>query len=292
VELEIKMSALPEEPLQERSVLLLAEALLGLQGAPQQLLLEAHYHDDSEGLLRTAGWALRARREGAELVATAKGPEQDRHGVAARPEINAVIEQLPGPGEPLPGSLVAALLEAGLSIDYWPGVQWVTEIKRTFVDVGLPGGGTAELAIDHGRVYSGKRSHPVCELELELRSGQAAELSNAARKLSEQLLVRPGGRSKAARGLQLLGRLQRPTAAANSDLPTAWRHLCELEEWLREGHLDLSSDYLAAAHSLLDALHIAAPQHLDGSERPLREAIDSAEHARLLWRIFSAVHEP
>jgi len=291
VELEIKVSALPQEELQPKTILPLAETLLGLLSEPQQLLLEAHYHDDAEGLLRSHSWALRARREGTSLVATAKGPEQIREGVPARPEINEVIDTLPSPGEPLPRALSAALGEAGLDINCWPGAQWVTEVRRTCVDLRLPEGGSAELAIDHGRVHSGERSHPIRELELELRTGRPRELLSAARQLSEHLLVRPGGRTKAARGLQLLGRLEPPMDPGSGDLQAVWRYFSELEEWLREGHQEFSANYLEVAHKLLRELGIEAPRHLSGESTLLQQAVDSAEHARLLWRIFSAIHE-
>jgi inorganic triphosphatase YgiF len=290
VELELKLSALPQEDLQPRVVLDLAETLLGLLGEAQQLHLQAHYHDDEEGLLRSSGWALRARREGTSLVATAKGPEQHLDGVPARPEINEAIDTLPAPGAPLPQALAAALGEAGLPIRHWPGARWITDIQRTFVDLRLAQGGRAELAIDHGCVYSKSLRHPIRELELELRSGLPEELRDAARQLSEHLQVRPGGRTKAARGLQLLGKLQQPQNPGDGDLPGCWRHMSELEEWLREGHHELEGSYLEAARALLQQLGIEEPRHLSGDARGLRRAIDSSEHARLLWRIFCAVH--
>jgi len=291
VELELKLCALPQEELQPRVVLELAEGLLGLLGEAQQLQLQAHYHDDEGGLLRRRGWALRARREGASLVATAKGPEQHINGVPARPEINEAIDVLPAPGAPLPQALAAALGEAGLPIRHWPGARWITDVGRTYVDLRLPQGGRAELAIDHGRVYSNSFSHPIRELELELRTGVPEELLEAARQLSEHLLVRPGGRTKAARGLQMLGKLQQPDKPDDGSLPAYWRHLSELEEWLRDGHQELRRRYLEAARGLLQQLRIEEPRHLSGDAAGLRQALDSSEHARLLWRIFCAVHQ-
>ena len=291
VEVEIKVSALPGEELRDDLVLALADTRLGLLGTPQSLVLEAHYHDDNEGLLRGLGWALRARQEGDVLIATAKGPAQDQDGVPARPEVNVVIKSLPLADEALPAALATTLQRAGLSLDYWPGAQWVTRVQRTFVDLRLPGGGRAELAIDHGRVHSDTKSHPIVEFELELREGEAHELLKGAAILSEGLAVRPGGRSKAARGLQLLGRLRPPEFRKEASLLGLWEQTCELEEWLREGAWQLRDDYVSVATSLLKELNIGKPNYLGGEVSQLQSSLDSTAHAKLLWRIFSRVHQ-
>ena len=291
VELELKVSALPGEELREETLLSLADKRLGLLGEAQRLVLEAHYHDDRQGLLRSLGWALRARREGDVLVATAKGPAQDRDGVPARPEINVLIESLPEEGAALPEALGDALREAGLIINQWPGPQWVTRVKRTFVEVRLPAGGRAELALDRGHVHCGERSHPIVEFELELCQGEASELLRAAVILSESLAVRPGGRSKAARGLQLLGRLRPPERGLKHSLKGLWGESCELEEWLREGHQEQQAHYIETARELLRRVAMDAPPYLDCEFQPLQVALDSPAHAKLLWRIFSAIHQ-
>jgi inorganic triphosphatase YgiF len=291
VELELKVSALPGEDLPEETLLSLADKRLGLIGEVQRLVLEAHYHDDSLGLLRSQGWALRARMEGDVLIATAKGPEQDRNGVPARPEINARITALPAAGSPLPEALANALKEAGLAINQWPGSQWVTRINRTFVEVRLPGGGSAELALDRGHVHSKDRSHPIVEFELELRQGEASELLSAAALLSEGLAVRPGGRSKAARGLQLLGRLRPPERGGEHSVKGLWKTSCELEEWLRDGYQEQQEQYIETISALLRELTIDKPIYLGCEFQKLLVALDSPGHAKLLWRIFSAIHQ-
>ena len=290
MELEIKVSALPGEHLLEEVVLPLADKRLGLLGEVQRLILEAHYHDDREGLLRSRGWALRARLEGDLIIATAKGPAQEQNGVPARPEINVVIASLPAIGAPLPAPLTIALNKAGLNISKWPGTQWTTKVHRTFADVRLPEGGRAELAIDHGSVQSGTRTHPIVELELELRDGHPGQLLDAAAILSTGLAVRPGGRSKAARGLQLLGRLSPPERVQKSSVWGLWEQTSELEEWIREGHNEVLGLYLESANSLLGIFAIDTPSYLDCGFEQLRTVLDSREHAQLLWRIFTAAH--
>jgi hypothetical protein len=63
--------------------------------------------------------------------------------------------------------------------------------------------GTVEVAFDSGVLKSGERTAPVCELEIELKSGGPAALYDLALLLAEQAAVRPTTRTKAERGLEL-----------------------------------------------------------------------------------------
>ncbi|WP_027528984.1 CYTH and CHAD domain-containing protein [Bradyrhizobium sp. WSM3983] len=60
-----------------------------------------------------------------------------------------------------------------------------------------------ELAVDHGRIEVGRRTRPVSELELELKSGQVADLFRLARTLERTTDAELDLRSKADRGFQL-----------------------------------------------------------------------------------------
>ncbi|RXG96637.1 MULTISPECIES: CHAD domain-containing protein [Bradyrhizobium] len=61
-----------------------------------------------------------------------------------------------------------------------------------------------ELAVDQGRISAGRRSRPVSELELELKSGRAADLFRLARKLERSTGAELDLRSKCERGFQLV----------------------------------------------------------------------------------------
>jgi inorganic triphosphatase YgiF len=63
--------------------------------------------------------------------------------------------------------------------------------------------GTVEVAFDTGVVKSGERTVPICEIELELKSGAAAALYDLALLLTERAAIRPTTRSKAERGFEL-----------------------------------------------------------------------------------------
>jgi inorganic triphosphatase YgiF len=74
----------------------------------------------------------------------------------------------------------------------------------------LAHGAHLEVALDEGRIEAGGQSAPILELEIELRSGTAGALFDAALELGAGLSLLPFGASKAARGLRLAQ--QRPLA--------------------------------------------------------------------------------
>jgi triphosphatase len=76
------------------------------------------------------------------------------------------------------------------------------------------------LSVDRGTIDTGKRSRPLCEIELELERGNAAELFEAARKLSQALPARLAVKSKSERGYEIIdGKEQQPLKAQPVDLP-------------------------------------------------------------------------
>lgn len=60
------------------------------------------------------------------------------------------------------------------------------------------------LAIDEGTIRAGGASEDVCEVEIELIDGEPSELFRLARALSEAAPLRLAGRSKSARGYDLV----------------------------------------------------------------------------------------
>jgi triphosphatase len=73
-----------------------------------------------------------------------------------------------------------------------------------------------ELTVDKGSVAAGRRSSPICEVELELKQGELADLFNAARTLAEEVPVQLALSSKAERGYSLIeGKGATPLKAAS-----------------------------------------------------------------------------
>jgi inorganic triphosphatase YgiF len=80
---------------------------------------------------------------------------------------------------------------------------------------------TIELTFDRGRLDTGDRSIPICELELELKRGSKDELFEIAKSLTRALPARISLKSKAERGYELIaGSKDLPVKNISVDLPT------------------------------------------------------------------------
>ena len=57
---------------------------------------------------------------------------------------------------------------------------FITEFNRSTRTLRLSGGSEAEFCLDRGRVTAGSASMPICEIELELKSGNRLSLFQLA----------------------------------------------------------------------------------------------------------------
>ena len=80
---------------------------------------------------------------------------------------------------------------------------FTTEFERTVWQVLWDDGSRVEVAFDKGQVLAADNSSPLCELELELVSGQARALFDVAALLAHSVAVLPATVSKAQRGFAL-----------------------------------------------------------------------------------------
>jgi inorganic triphosphatase YgiF len=76
-------------------------------------------------------------------------------------------------------------------------------VQRTVYPVHSDGS-EIELTIDRGSVEAGRQSEPLCEMELELKRGDTAELFRIARALAQEIPVQLAVKSKAERGYALI----------------------------------------------------------------------------------------
>lgn len=171
-ELELRLRVLPRQ----RATLLQA---LGRRKLAQ-VSLAARYFDTADLLLARHGLALRLRREGAQWVqalkATLPGSLErledevrlDGPATRARPELHA-------------DTRAGKRLQALLARHGQPALLlvWRTDVTRTLRRL-QSHGADIEWALDEGRVEAGDRGRDVCELELELKGGDAAGLFAAA----------------------------------------------------------------------------------------------------------------
>ena len=83
------------------------------------------------------------------------------------------------------------------------GVCFVTDFERTRWEVRRRDGSKVGVALDIGHISIGKKTTPICELELELLSGQPTALFAVAQTIAHSMSVMPLAISKSARGYAL-----------------------------------------------------------------------------------------
>jgi triphosphatase len=149
------------------------------------------YFDTADLVLQKAGASLRVREHKGRRVQTLK-----RGRGLVREEHEAPIEGLaPDPAlEPLP-----SLLPQGADLRPAFNVR-VSRRQRTL----RYRGALIEIALDQGEVCGGEQKSPICEVELELKSGPPAALFALARELSAAAPLYLAFDSKAARGQALV----------------------------------------------------------------------------------------
>lgn len=160
------------------------------------------YFDTPDQVLRQHDIGLRIRRFDDVFVQTLKTAGRVVAGLHQRPEYNVEVN-----------STKPSL--ALHPVDAWPhdfdvvAVQqqiqplFSTDFTRQQWLVAMPDGSQIELAFDHGEVSVDDKRSPICEVELELKSGQTDALFTLARELCVNGGMRLGNLSKAARGYRL-----------------------------------------------------------------------------------------
>lgn len=167
------------------------------------------YFDTEERALR--GWqcGLRVRTQDGQHEQTIKCAGQSIGGLHQRPEYNLPLEgEWPVltafPSDIWPQGVDIGALQNGLR------PQFRTDFRRQAWRLKLTDGSEVELAFDQGSIEAAGRQEPLCELELELISGQTESLFTLARELLSLGGLRLSGISKAQRGYRLAGLTPEP----------------------------------------------------------------------------------
>ncbi len=164
--------------------------------------LRATYFDTPDRTLRDAGIALRIRRDGEAAVQTIKSARAQGGLLSERDEWENPVEG---------GKLDFAQAEGTALAPFVADAAQRAALKPVFaVDVDREAVTIAynqsiiEAALDHGRVKAGRRGRRFAELELELKSGQSADLFSLASAIAAIVTVRPSSLTKAERGYDLI----------------------------------------------------------------------------------------
>ena len=200
-ETEIKLRVSPQTLAALRDHPLLNERMTGQWHTGT---LYNQYYDTADRQVAAARVALRVRRDGEQFIQTLKSKGQSVAGLSERNEWDWPVD-------------TAALDLTLLDDSCWPASlagldkqllqpMFTTDFQRTKALLHWQREGEAvevEVALDQGQVLAGAHAEPICELELELRSGPAAALLELAVALAQDLALMPCDISKAERGYRL-----------------------------------------------------------------------------------------
>ncbi len=179
-ELELKFSATPA----------VLDKLAAEFGSFRKLRMQTTYFDTPSRTLAARNCTLRLRQENDIRICTLKMPLPDgsraefectadtiESGIAALPQAAALLD---GPVEPVCGARFTRL--------------------AAIIDTG---DGTAELALDRGVLIGGGREAPLCEVELEYKSGSDVATLAMAHALALEYDLPRENKSKFARAIAL-----------------------------------------------------------------------------------------
>lgn len=163
----------------------------------QVVQMAAAYYETADGLLRRLGVALRLRRENDRSVCCMKRTLKKEGALAVREEYEVQAENVQEGLQKLP--------EAGAPHDLciMLSAQQLMEFARTefvrhcyLVDLGTF---TAEFAVDAGALGNHGIMQPFEEIELELKTGDAAAFRAYAERVQTEYSLTPQPLSKLAR---------------------------------------------------------------------------------------------
>lgn len=259
----------------------LALTLLKGEGAVRQL--DATYFDTPGHALRKAGFGLRVRDGEGGRKQTLKSASAG--GVFSRGEWEEPIAGPDPDRDALARTPAAAMLTGqALTPVFTTRVERVVRLVRV-------GETVIEAALDRGELSAADRRAPVCELELELKSGEPRALFDLARQLAQRVPLRLSLVSKAERGYGLAAdsgsappKRQVPALDPGATVGEALQalgranlaHLCASLESLRERpEPDGVHQARVATRRLRALLKIFKPLAQDEAARRLDEALDA-----------------
>lgn len=170
--------------------------LAAFPGAWTQTPMSTTYYDTADGRLSRHHWTLRHRREGGRDVCTLKTPAPGGARDEWELECSDIARAIPRLAEASGCEELTALAAQGLA-----AVCGARFTRRSCLLT--PDGCTAELALDEGVLLGGEREIPLCETELELKSGDPEALLAFAAAFQAEFGLSIEPKSKFARAKAL-----------------------------------------------------------------------------------------
>ena len=172
----------------------------------EKVYMKASYFDTDDYILSKNDIAFRIRMEGSRIVASLKWKGASVDGLHTREEINVPVNDeacfiLPDP-EIFKESDIGRDMIALVSVKPLHSLLETRFLRsRMRVDTGNT---ICEVAIDEGEIVTDFGNLPICELEIELFSGDQEDVIRIGQTLAEKYELTAEDRSKYARGLKLL----------------------------------------------------------------------------------------
>lgn len=185
-EFELKFSARPEQQARIQED----------YGGFSEISMETTYFDALDGGLSQRRITLRRRMENGISVCTVKTPTQDRgrgEWELQWEDIHTAVSELCKLGCP---KEVLELTKVGIAEVC--GARFIRHFRQIELEAG-----SVELALDRGVLTGGGKQSPLCEVEVELKSGCEEAAEAFARDLAEQYGLLPEEHSKFRRALAL-----------------------------------------------------------------------------------------
>ena len=185
-EYELKFKATPD---------VLAGIREAFSETEEKIAMETTYYDTPSGSLSARRYTLRRRFENGVSVCTLKTPKGKARGEweVECASIENAIKSLVASGAP---EALSQLTQEGLIPIC--GARFTRIAQR----ISLPDG-AVELALDEGVLMGGNREEPLCEVEVELKSGDTAAAIAFGTTLAERFDLKPQKKSKFRRALAL-----------------------------------------------------------------------------------------
>ena len=172
----------------------------------ERLYMKASYFDTDDYILSKNDIAFRVRMEGARIVASLKCNGSSVEGLHTREEINVPVKDEACFIKPDPEIFKESDIGRGM-IALVQGKPLHSLLETRFLRSRMridTGKSICEVAIDDGEIVTDFGSLPICEMEIELFSGDQEDVLRIGKALAEKYQLTAEDRSKYARGLELL----------------------------------------------------------------------------------------
>ena len=196
MELEYKLAVASPALLEQ--ILFDKEVAQVRQGSYRMLNMATVYYDTPDRRLSALCWTLRLRQENDVMVATLKTPGEGRARGEWECQAYSIYEALPLLLEQGAPKKLTELLEGQPLIPVC-----AAQFTRRAADVAFGDGTVCELCGDIGMLVGGTKEENLCEIEVELKSGDADTAAAFAQELQDRFGLVEEPRSKFARASAL-----------------------------------------------------------------------------------------